>query len=339
VGRVGPGLGDEVVAVILGQEPPQVEIQCHGGHAAVLMVLDTLMAAGARLEAAEVWRCAASSSLLSAHAWIDLPSASTVRTAEILLDQAHGALERELRTILSGLETHRSDAFDALEVLRASSVVGLRLLVGWVIVLAGRPNVGKSRLFNALAGFERAIVAPTPGTTRDVVTTRTAIDGWPVELADTAGLRVACDPIEAEGVARAQDRQQRADRVLLVLDRSVPLTPSDFDLMESWPEALRVANKADLPAAWNERDLGALAVSAERGDGVAGLIGALGRSLVPNAPAPGSPVPFRERHRRLLRHASRLLRGGRSHACGRAIMHLVDGKRSPDGAPRNTVVF
>ena len=73
----------------------------------------------------------------------------------------------------------------------AARSVGLRLVSGWRVVLAGRPNVGKSRLLNALAGYERAIVDPTPGTTRDVVTVRTALDGWPVELADTAGLRDA----------------------------------------------------------------------------------------------------------------------------------------------------
>ncbi len=90
-------------------------------------------------------------------------------------------------------------------------------------MLAGRPNVGKSRLLNALAGYDRAIVDPTPGTTRDVVTVPAAFDGWPVELADTAGLRSSLDPIEAEGVALARARQRGADLVVVVLDRSEPL--------------------------------------------------------------------------------------------------------------------
>ena len=80
-------------------------------------------------------------------------------------------------------------AIDELEILIKRSEVGLRLVSGWRVVLAGRPNVGKSRLLNALAGYDRAIVDPTPGTTRDVVTIRTALDGWSVELSDTAGLR------------------------------------------------------------------------------------------------------------------------------------------------------
>ncbi len=97
-------------------------------------------------------------------------------------------------------------------------------------MVAGRPNVGKSRLLNALAGYERAIVDPTPGTTRDVVTVRTALDGWPVELADTAGLRDSDDAIESAGIALARARQADADLTLLVLDRSEPLTETDLAL-------------------------------------------------------------------------------------------------------------
>ncbi len=74
-----------------------------------------------------------------------------------------------------------------IEALVRHSHVGLRLLNGWRVVIAGRPNVGKSRLFNALAGFARAIVDPTPGTTRDVVSFKTSFAGWPIELVDTAG--------------------------------------------------------------------------------------------------------------------------------------------------------
>src|SRR4029077_12681237 len=135
-------------------------------------------------------------------------------TAEILLDQVAGALEAEVRRVLRIAASDPSEALASLDTLIERSAVGLHLVTGWKIALAGRPNVGKSRLLNALAGFDRAIVDPSPGTTRDIVTVRTALDGWPVELADTAGLRVSDDPVEASGIERAQDRQERADVVV-----------------------------------------------------------------------------------------------------------------------------
>src|SRR6185312_6827882 len=158
-------------------------------------------------------------------------------------------------------------------------------------------------------------------TTRDVLTVRTAFDGWPVELCDTAGLRGTSDPLEALGVARAQTHQASADQVLLVFDRSAPLAPPDLELLAAHPRALRVANKCDLPAAWDPADLNALDVSAERGDGVERLISAIAHNLVPTPPPPGSAVPFRERHRRLLRHARRLL-GERPDTARRALLCL-----------------
>jgi tRNA modification GTPase len=184
-----------------------------------------------------------------------------------------------------------------LDLLIQSASVGLKLVPGWRVALAGRPNVGKSRLLNALLGYDRAIVAPTPGTTRDVVATGTAFAGWPVELADTAGLRASDDPIESEGVARARAHQREADLVLLVLDRSEPLTEEDRRLIAEHPGALAVANKADLPTAW---DFAGLAVSAARGDGVERLADEIGRRLVPDPPPPGSALPFRPRQVRRL---------------------------------------
>ena len=88
----------------------------------------------------------------------------------------------------------------------------------WRVVIAGPPNVGKSSLINAMAGYERAIVSPLPGTTRDVVTLTTAIDGWPVQLADTAGLRASDDELESAGVKLAGAALAAADLVILVCD-------------------------------------------------------------------------------------------------------------------------
>jgi tRNA modification GTPase len=245
LGRVGAGMGDEVVAI--AGPGDGVEIQCHGGPAAVALVVDALVVAGAERASASAWIRHQAGSRLRAEAMLDLPHASTFRAASHLLDQANCALDNELRLIHASMDIAR------LDQLIARGRIGTRLLEGWRVVLAGRPNVGKSRLLNALVGFDRAIVDPSAGTTRDVVTSTTAFDGWPVELGDTAGLRAPEDAIEAQGVERARASQRAADLILLVLDRSEPLTDQDRRLIAEYPTALIVANKVDLPSAWDDR--------------------------------------------------------------------------------------
>jgi tRNA modification GTPase len=329
LGRMGAGLGDEVVVVVFDGEPPQVEVHSHGGPAPLKLVLAALEAEGAVVRKAEDWLSAEFPSRLAVEAMTALASAPTVRSAEILHDQSEGALEEELRELIAMASSDRTSALHHLDCLIRHSEVGLRLVRGWSAVLAGRPNVGKSRLLNALAGFERVIVDPTPGTTRDVVTVRTAIEGWPVQLEDTAGLRESVDPIEASGVALAKARQAEADLVLLVLDLSERLGPADLALIDAFPKAMRIANKADLPAAWGALDWGCLSVSAERGDGLDALIAALAGRLVDNPPPPGAAVPFLPRHVRLLRHARRWLANGRSEAALGAL-HRMLGADSND---------
>ena len=112
-------------------------------------------------------------------------------------------------------------------------------------MVAGRPNVGKSSLINALLGYPRSIVHPTAGTTRDVVTAATAIDGWPVLLADTAGLGVGGDAVERAGIALAHQQMAQADLIVLLFDLSVPWTAADDALLADWPEAMVVHNKSD----------------------------------------------------------------------------------------------
>lgn len=289
VGRIGLGLGDEVVAVIEVGPNPEVSVQCHGGSAATALVFNAILAQGAVRARPEAWIKRSAQSRIESEARLSIGRASTTRVAEILLDQIDGTLERALAETVDHPEMSRllMDRFE----------VGKRLIPGWQVVLAGRPNVGKSRLLNALAGFDRAIVDPTPGTTRDVVSVRTAFDGWPVELADTAGLRRSDDPIESAGVDRARVRQAAADLVLVVLDRSEPLLDTDREILASYPDALVVANKADRPPAWEPTSL---SISAERGDGLEALTHEIAQRLVPNPPKPGEAVPFRLRHIRSL---------------------------------------
>jgi tRNA modification GTPase len=142
---------------------------------------------------------------------------------------------------------------------------------GATVVIAGRPSVGKSSLFNALVGSDRAIVTDVPGTTRDLVTERVDIEGLAVTLVDTAGARVALDLVEREGVARAARARAVADVVVVVLDRTSPLCEEDRTLLDQTAGARRivVANKADVGAA--ETTVEALPVSARTGEGLDAL--------------------------------------------------------------------
>jgi tRNA modification GTPase len=324
VGRVGSGLGDEVVAVVVAGNPPEVEIQCHGGSAAVALVVEALVAEGAIARSPRAWARHSSGSTIRAEASLTLASAPTARVAEILLDQTEGALDEELRQVL---EAEPILVLRRLDLLIERARFGTHLVDGWRVVLAGRPNVGKSRLLNALAGYDRAIVDPTPGTTRDVVTVLAAFEGWPVELADTAGLRSALDPIEAQGVAQAIVRQRAADLVVVVLDRSETLEEADRAILFDHPEGLVVANKSDLSAAWNEATVGALAVSAERGDGVEKLVKAIAARLVPEVPPRGSPLPFRLVHLRRLMAIRGCFQEGRSEQGYRSLQRWIDPAR------------
>ena len=125
--------------------------------------------------------------------------------------------------------------------------LGRHLTRPWQVVIAGAPNVGKSSLANALAGYQRAVVSEIPGTTRDLVTTEIALEGWPVELIDTAGLREPGEDLESQGIERALTAAGSADVCLWVLDSSA---------QPEWPAPpsanMRfVINKVDLPAAWD----------------------------------------------------------------------------------------
>ena len=309
VGRIGAGLGDEVVVVWWGN-PPEVEIQCHGGRAALALVHQALMDEAG--QDAETMSTSASEQTIAEEAADDLMRAPTLRTASILLEQSQGALAdcvRGLRAqLLQGDAQSIAVAQATLKRLLQRYELGKRLISGWKIVLAGRPNVGKSRLLNALAGYDRSIVAALEGTTRDIVSVQTAFDGWPVLLSDTAGLRESVDLIEAKGVSLAKESHERADLLLLLLDGSRPLTQDDRSLLSLHPSSLVIRTKSDQPQLWGESTAPALAISAETGDGIAALIRQISQKLVPDPPESGEPIPFRDSHRIWLQEALKILK-------------------------------
>lgn len=329
-GHFGSPSGEEVVVRCRSAE--SLELHCHGGHAAIERLEQTLMERGGRPIPWQEWAASHHEDPIVAAARIALAEVRTQRTALILLDQFNGALSRAAQAIRESLRV--GDAADAgrrLDALLARAPLGRHLTRPWRVALAGAPNVGKSSLINALVGYERAIVHPVPGTTRDVVTATTAIEGWPVELSDTAGLRETSHPIEQAGIALAQGTMADADLVLLVFDASQPWTDADRALCAAWPGAILVHNKADLGREKGrekgdrhllpERPFGCfaqkvpvpffssgpctrgLSTVAVTGEGVDSLLSAIASRLVPDPPAAGEAVPFTSQQIELLTRA------------------------------------
>ena len=177
---------------------------------------------------------------------------------------------------------------------------GERLREGFYIAIVGAPNAGKSRLLNRLAGRDAAIVSTRAGTTRDVVEVRLDLVGWPVTLADTAGLRESSDEVEREGVRRALDRAASADLSLVVFDgaRWPEADPQSVALLGQ--DALAVLNKTDLlpsPSPAAIAGHAARGVSCLTGAGIEALLEALSDAIARRYPAGGAPALTRVRHR------------------------------------------
>jgi tRNA modification GTPase len=186
---------------------------------------------------------------------------------------------------------------------------GALLRDGLTLVIAGRPNAGKSSLLNRLAGYEAAIVTPIPGTTRDVLRERIEIDGLPLHVLDTAGLRDSADEVEAEGIRRAHRELERADRVLFIVDASDPVAVAaiDGDLAALPTQAPRtvVCNKIDCAgraAVMEPGDVPRVHLSAKSGAGL-DLLRAHLKDCVGFHPAGGGALSARARHLEALRRA------------------------------------
>ncbi len=212
--------------------------------------------------------------LTQAEAVSDLIESQTLYQAKVAAQQLEGALSKRLQPIKkklveliaimeAGIDfaeddvsvlpaneilSRLQDVQAPLEQLRASFAYGKLVHEGLTLAIVGRPNVGKSSLFNRLVERERAIVTATPGTTRDLVTETVALGGIPLKLIDTAGIRHSTDEAESIGIRKSYEALSEADLVLVVVDSSGPLTKDDHDLIEASRarRALVIANKCDL---------------------------------------------------------------------------------------------
>jgi tRNA modification GTPase len=320
--RTAIGAEEELVVGLVGGD--EADVHCHGGSAAVEAVCEALVAEGCRRVDAAEWVHIERDDPVAAAAMLALAHARTERTAGVLLDQHRGALraaivgiERELSAGNSGAGTSK------LKELLARGEMGMHLTEPWRIMLAGRPNAGKSSLMNAIVGYERAIVFEQPGTTRDVLSAGTAIDGWPVELADTAGIRPAGDSVEAEGVARARREVATAEAVVLIADTTAAWDAElHAELVQQARRLIVVHNKCDLRRPLDDGRPVGIEVSAKTGAGIDSICQALTELLVPDPPQPGEAVPFTAGQIAVLRTAAERLRRGEIAAAQAALQTL-----------------
>ncbi len=306
---------DEVLVARVAED--RFEIGCHGGPAVTRRALAALEAAGAHVTDAGAM-AGPQPGAIRAEARTLLPLAETDLAAKVLLAGLSGALEAELDAL--PLEE------PVLERLVDSSRLGIACWRPPRVALVGAPNAGKSTLFNALLGRDRAIVSPEPGTTRDALEERCSLGGVPVTLVDLAGLRESEDAIEQAGVARAGERAREADLRLVVVDASQPwVTPflgprtvlvlNKRDLLDAEARAhVRHRIAREVPAG-----LAVIEVSAKTGTGLEGVKAAIVGELAGSAGEGGGPVLFTERQRD---HAERALEALRAGSPGEARARL-----------------
>jgi tRNA modification GTPase len=292
-GDMSGGKSDGEELVVCRTDRQRVEVHCHGGQAAVSAIVRGLQQHGCVCVDWHDNPMAAGITRLQHAAQLALAHATTQRTSLILLDQYHGALELELQRLAAVLAIRNAnEARQIIARLLSHAHVGVHLTSPWQVVVTGPPNVGKSSLINALVGYERSVVYGTPGTTRDVVRVATAIDGWPVELADTAGIRTTDDPLEAAGITRARQHAGQADLVLLVRDATDADMETQVPLGTEYTHVLSVFNKCDLRQSTAPMAIPSLRTSAVTRQGLPELIAAIAMRLVPHPPPRGAAVPF-----------------------------------------------
>jgi len=290
-----------------------VEVSAHGSPAVLDEIVRLACNAGARLAEPGEFTFRAwlngRLDLVQAEAVADLINAVTPTQARVAMDQLEGTLTSKIRDLDAAIfdlsarleasldfpdegfhfvtrEEAREALYQAkvfLDGLIADGRQGRVIREGRSVVIAGRPNVGKSSLFNALVQTQRAIVTPLAGTTRDLLIETIDVRGIPVTLVDTAGLRESGDVVEAEGVRRAREAMSAAALTLVVCDQASALTDEDQAILSTTTgPTLVIANKCDLPAAWEPDGVtaGAIRTSTVSGTGIGALRDAIAAALL-----------------------------------------------------------
>ena len=329
-----------------------VEIACHGAPVVLELCLQRAVAVGARLAEPGEFTLRAYINgridLAQAEAVRELIDATTLYQARVAAQQMEGSVSRRIRPLkekllelISLLEAGIDFAEDDISVASADQILArltpieedLRALLasfdsgklifqGFTLAIAGRPNVGKSSLFNRLLQQDRAIVTDIPGTTRDTVSESTSLNGIPVKLVDTAGMREGSDLVERLGIERSHQAVADADLTLLVVDLSAPASAEDEVLREKLAsqKPLLVGNKSDLPKQFTG-DTDLLLVSAATGDGIPALQQAILQRLAPaGLAAPESGAITNIRHQSLLKESLGALENAR-RAIGFGLPH------------------
>jgi len=337
---------DEVVVTYFGKPHSYttddvVEISAHGSPVVLRHIVELCAAAGARLaEPGEFTMRAFLNGridLAQAEAVRDLIDSQTVYQAKVAAQQLEGALSRRLKPLkedlvqlIAQLEAGIDFAEDDVSVLPdaviceridvvekplqqlgASFAFGKIVHEGLTLAIVGRPNVGKSSLFNRLVERERAIVTATPGTTRDLVSETVAIGGIPVKLVDTAGIRQALDEAESIGIRKSMEALADADLVLVVVDASQQKTAEDEELVRQAAAGPMIVarNKIDLDAGDHGTGIGgqAIGTSALTGQGIAELRAEILRNMGCENGAPEPGFLTNVRHQNLIQDSLRAL--------------------------------
>jgi len=356
-----------------------LEISAHGSPVLLRAIVDSAVKAGARLAEPGEFTFRAylhgRIDLVQAEAVQDLVEAVTPLQARAAFDQLEGTLTgciHEIDSALFELSARLEASLDfpeegyhfvepgsaskeildivhELDSLLADASRGRLVREGAQVAILGRPNSGKSSLFNRLAGSGRAIVTDIPGTTRDLVTEVVDIDGAAITLVDTAGLHgAAADAVEQEGISRAHAARRVADLAIVVLDRSRPLEEDDRDLLAATKSGPRLVlgNKSDLSEAWPIESAGVevLAVSAKSGRGIDELRRGIITSLSSRDRVRDTPAVTNARHAELMSRAADALRRAARAAEqrtaeefvaadvneARALLEEVTGARTPE---------
>jgi tRNA modification GTPase len=346
---VDPQEGDSIdeVLLVLMKAPKTytrediLEIHCHGGYFILQKILELVLREGTRIaHPGEFTKRAFLNGridLTQAEAVIDLINAKTMASLEIANQQLRGNFFRELSSLKEGMieglaliEAHLDFPEEEIEPISLGemkhSLKGMVKKVDeWIgsyeegrifregisCAIVGKTNVGKSSLLNVLLKEERAIVTPIPGTTRDLIEEVLNINGIPVRLIDTAGLRKVTDSIELEGVKRAKERVAEADFILLMVDGSRAIDFDDLEIFEEVKEKKRVVvmNKKDLPSVISLKEMKdrfqedpIISISALKNEGIEGLKEAIYTLLIHREvrPSPEYLIIANIRHKRVL---------------------------------------